>query len=239
MKSLLLGSLVVAAACAAQGLCPVKPPSVPPASAVPLTQACTCDSVGSNCRWVWVQAPAPGSAPLGLGALTPLFEQAGKGAPIANPQDIALRQAQIQQSQAQNAAREEYFTRGLSNGLAWRAASRSLNKAYVTGCLGGKTPSGGPVQTAYMAGFMAAHRRLDSDTPWARLTVGDTVKALDKFYAEPANLLLPIVGAMSLLSERLAGHAQVYMDYQMARIRFVYLDAPLPTPPPEIANGKP
>ena len=44
---------------------------------------------------------------MGVGALTPLFEQAGKPLPINTPQDIALKQAQIQNLQSQGAAQQQ------------------------------------------------------------------------------------------------------------------------------------
>jgi len=55
MKRLILVLFLAALTRAAQ-MCPLKPVELPPVSATPMIQACTCDSVGMNCRWVWVQA---------------------------------------------------------------------------------------------------------------------------------------------------------------------------------------
>jgi hypothetical protein len=102
MKISTLPLFLIAFTCCAQ-ICPPKPPRVAPASIVPLTQACTCNAVGSNCRWIWVQAPRP---VLQAPALDPgvLSAIANGPAPvqILTPQEVQARRLQLENLAATN-----------------------------------------------------------------------------------------------------------------------------------------
>ena len=106
---------------------------------------------------------------MGLGALTPLFEQVGKGAPIANPQDIQLKQAALQNQQAQNLdMAQQARQRFLQNQQMQQQLDEYKTIQNYVGQNGGGLSAalqpGSPLEGQVSPGTMLALRKTDADT---------------------------------------------------------------------------
>ena len=88
-------------------------------------------------------------------------------------------------------AQDTNTTLGFANGQAWGRMSESMKLGFVVGFADG-------------FGSAVAVSTYDDRFP-SKSTNGEIVKALDKFYEEPANAAIPITGALQIFTAQVRG----------------------------------
>ena len=109
---------------------------------------------------------------------------------------------------------ETQLTCGTRNGRFWQASNEDEKLGFIEG---------------YMEGAKAA--LLDSRIPdelqttvWesrfaGKSTIGEILKGVDGFYADPANALIPIQFAIAVFRERVRGSSPENLEKRIATIR--------------------
>lgn len=87
-------------------------------------------------------------------------------------------------------AQDTTKTFGYQNGRSWASMSESMKLGFVVGCGEGLA--------------FAEMRKFGEQFP-SKSTNGEIVKGLDKFYDEPANAPIPIVGALGVFAAQVRG----------------------------------
>ena len=70
----------------------------------------------------------------------------------------------------------------------------------------------------YLVGYMEANRasaRIPGYFPDAPTNIGDTLKGLDRIYAEPENLILPIADALMVFTAKTNGMSRTEVDAEI------------------------
>lgn len=104
-------------------------------------------------------------------------------------------------------------TNGNINGRMWRSLDVTLKTVFLMGLEEGLREAGSNSTTA------------DTYFP-KRLTHGEFMESIDQFYAEPANLLVPVIRAMPLITGKVNGAQQSTFDKILALLRAEALAAP-------------
>ena len=96
------------------------------------------------------------------------------------------------------------YTAGMSNGRGWKKFPSDMKIAYVAGIY-----DAAKVQTLICkeAGFLGG------------ITTGQTVQALDLFYADPLNGSITVVGAMRYLERKAQGANEAELNKMKGELR--------------------
>ncbi len=101
-------------------------------------------------------------------------------------------------------ADEADYTIGMSNGRGWKKFPNEMKIAYVAGVY----------DAAKVMELVCAIASVPSGT-----TTGETVQALDGFYADPLNASITVVGAMRYLKRKAEGADEEELNSLKAQLR--------------------
>ena len=96
------------------------------------------------------------------------------------------------------------YTSGLSNGRGWKKFPNDMKIAYVAGIYDAtKVQALVCKESVFLGG----------------ITTGQTVQALDGFFADPLNLSVPVVGAMRYLERKAQGASEADLNTMKRELR--------------------
>ena len=102
-------------------------------------------------------------------------------------------------------------TAGYINGRTWRALQSGEKILYLTGFAEALLQVDSPMRSNYIA---------------TQLSTGEAGEAVDRFYAEPENLPIPVTGALVVVTMRANGAAQSSINDVLSFSRRLALSAP-------------
>lgn len=126
-------------------------------------------------------------------------------------QQIQSRQQPSSAGVASRPASRDTHTYGALNGRVWKAASQDANLAYLAGLK--------------EALALEAPEKLPAYCP-PGLTALEFQTAVDQFYAQPENLLVPIVQSLRIVSMKVAGASASDIDAELSAMRAAAANAP-------------
>ncbi|HEX4137021.1 MAG TPA: hypothetical protein VHY84_20590 [Bryobacteraceae bacterium] len=106
----------------------------------------------------------------------------------------------------------DVMTYGKINGRAWRSMPDAAKITYVVGALEGAM-SASPAE--YAAKYMLGE-----------LKTGEVRDAIDRFFAEPENILINVIEALHIVAMRVMGASQQSIDTEVSVDRMVANGAP-------------
>jgi hypothetical protein len=96
------------------------------------------------------------------------------------------------------------YTAGMSNGRGWRKFPNDMKIAYVAGIYdAGKVQGLVCKEAAFLGG----------------ITTGQTVQALDGFFADPLNVSITVIGAMRYLERKAQGASEADLNTMKGELR--------------------
>jgi hypothetical protein len=107
---------------------------------------------------------------------------------------------------------ENTNTYGLINGRMWRIMSPDSKLMYLTGVAEGMIR-------------LSSKQFSDSYKP-GELNAGEVREAVDRFFSEPENVLIPAIDALHVVSMKADGRPQPEIDIQLSALRGIANGAP-------------
>jgi hypothetical protein len=218
---------------------PLKPALMSCQEAAP---ACVTDATGLNGRWIWgCPSGTNSAAPLAGGGFAILSPPA-PAVQFESPLDTMIRAQQLRNLQLQNQQmRQQMNAPAMSpppvvhsvptppsgaNPTSETDFSRMITMDHPNGRMWNSwTP---PMRLVYLLGMHEAlGPLLSADVPKPEvpvyfpraLNLSETLTALDQFYAEPANLPIPIFAGMSIVTLEANGAAREKIDSELSIAR--------------------
>lgn len=133
-------------------------------------------------------------------------------------------QAQVQALSPSIPDASHWRTFGQVNGWFWRVADAGGKSFYLEGVR----------EALYIAHFRALHTSCETDAkntqedllPQSTATNAQIVEAIDSFYEDPANRLIPVVEAMEIVAARRRGVPDTVISDRILLRRRIALEAP-------------